>query len=195
MRFTWERYKFLAVQFLASPVSPLPGCVRQFRVLWMLAADQEPVAGPASHAISTLARGRPSSPPSDVTASASDPHHVSVSWRPPRLPGGPVVSYLVQLSAAGGAAGADDLVAEVAGRLTSHVLGELKPSTEYTVKVSARNKEGVGPPAEVLVLTPPLAAEGETTAPPANMTYQSRYPCCSQGSEYILLDSRHDLCE
>ena len=125
-------------------------------MLWAVAASQEPLPGAASHPISTLARGRPASAPEALTAAAPDAHHVSLRWLPPSFPGGPLVSYLLVLRA-----GDQRTAAEIDPQLTSHVLGGLQPNTNYTVTVSANNKDGAGPPAHGWVRTPPLAAEGQ----------------------------------
>ncbi|KAF0289273.1 Proto-oncogene tyrosine-protein kinase ROS [Amphibalanus amphitrite] len=133
----------------------------QFRVLWAVAASQEPLPGAPSHPISTLARGRPASAPEALTVAAPDAHHVSLRWLPPSFPGGPLVSYLLVVRAGG-----QRTAAEIDPHLTSHVLGGLQPNTNYTVTVSAINKDGAGPPAESWVRTPALAAEVSTQERP-----------------------------
>ena len=121
-----------------------------------MAAGYEPLQGAASNPISTLSRGRPSSAPEALTAAAPDARHVSLRWRPPAFPGGPLVSYLLVLRADG-----QQTAAEIEPHLLSHVLGDLRPATNYTVTVAAINKDGAGPTAQTWVLTPPLPAEGE----------------------------------
>ncbi|KAK9499085.1 hypothetical protein O3M35_003597 [Rhynocoris fuscipes] len=68
----------------------------RFRIV-LLAQETELVASEASLVIGTEPSGLPSSPPSLVRATATDPTRVSVSWLPGPFPNGPVLSYVVSI--------------------------------------------------------------------------------------------------
>ncbi|XP_014249043.1 proto-oncogene tyrosine-protein kinase ROS [Cimex lectularius] len=127
----------------------------RFRVS-LLAQEMELVMSEASLVIGTLPSGLPSSPPSLVRATATDPTRVSVSWLPGPFPNGPILSYVVSIDELphGYKAHKDIPVSE---KKEFYMFQSLLPSRNYSVSVAMRNAVGLGPPAVTMLSTPSLS--------------------------------------
>ena len=80
----------------------------QFRWAVSLAFGAEPLTSDETSNVTTLPYGLPTSAPSDFKSVAVDGERITVTWDPPTLPNGPIVSYTLTIREAGSINGDPD---------------------------------------------------------------------------------------
>lgn len=158
---TWDYYK---------PEHPLrtnkirieglhPFVKYKFRVAWILLAEYTPILSEESIAIATLPYGAPSSRPIITRLTAVSPTHISISWKPPLFPNGPILSYVLYLTEH--REGSITIVMEVDHKSKGlyYMFNNLKPQTLYNISITTRNEFGEGPADIRITETPPPKRE------------------------------------
>ena len=105
--------------------------------------------------------------PAGLEAEAG-PSQVTLTWDAPTGPGG-IQRYQYSVQEAGGSFGAWTNVPGGAGA-RSHVVRNLKIGTEYTFKLRARNRKGIGPESDEVDATPILGRDWLLEVAPGVLT-------------------------
>ncbi|XP_031627487.1 proto-oncogene tyrosine-protein kinase ROS-like isoform X2 [Contarinia nasturtii] len=124
----------------------------RFRVALILSSFREiELYSEQSLVIITAEEGPPQSEPDIVRAVAVDHTRISIAWEPGLLKNGPILFYVLQIKESH----RDTYFAikDIPNEQQEILIGNLQPSTNYTVEIMMRNKGGVGPPASVNVTT------------------------------------------
>ncbi|KAL8573555.1 hypothetical protein ACOMHN_047826 [Nucella lapillus] len=131
-----------------------PYVTYQFKVLVVVTPLPRHVfESPPTVPITTLPHGVPTTAPIIVRLSAPSPTVVSLSWRPPTFPNGPLLGYRINLDPVGH----DQLsvtTLEVPGNVTSWTFSQCQSSQLYRFSLSAWNAVGEGPSDTGNITTP-----------------------------------------
>ncbi|CAL1296241.1 unnamed protein product [Larinioides sclopetarius] len=159
-----------------------------FRVAWIILENYPPLFSEESIAISTLPYGAPSTPPTITCLTAVSCSRVSMSWDPPPLVNGPILSYVLLIyEYATGTTMIKDI--SDTGSHTSdgglhYMIINLKPSTTYRISLSTRNSEGEGPH-DVRNITTLAKRVSSSHHTPAYLLFGSKHHVLRQGLRII----------
>ncbi|KAJ8921659.1 hypothetical protein NQ315_010568, partial [Exocentrus adspersus] len=153
---TWDQENNI---FLVEGLQPYTKY--RFRIALILGYHRhhhgDPIVSSASVVISTLPSGVPISSPMNVRATPVDSTSISISWEPGPFPHGPLLSYVLQITNNdnNNLPEVHSEVKDIPPENTFYMVRNLKPSRNYTIDIRMRNYYGSGPPAKVIVTTPP----------------------------------------
>ncbi|GIY65962.1 tyrosine-protein kinase receptor [Caerostris darwini] len=153
----------------------------RFRVAWIILENYPPLFSEESIAISTLPYGVPSTPPIITCLTAVSCSRVSMSWDPPPLPNGPILSYVLYIyEYPYGTTMIKDISDTASDGGLHYMIQNLKPSTTYRISLSTRNSMGEGPydVRNITTLTKRVSSSHYT---PAHLLFGSKHRVVRQG--------------
>ncbi|XP_076466207.1 protein sevenless-like [Babylonia areolata] len=131
-----------------------PYMTYQFKVLVVVTPLPRHVfESPPTVPITTLPHGVPTSAPTITRLSAPSPTVVSLSWKPPTFPNGPLLGYRINLDPVGHQQ-LNVTTLEVPGNVTSWTFSQCQSSQLYRFSLSAWNAVGEGPSDSGNITTP-----------------------------------------
>ena len=89
--------------------------------------------------------------PFNVTAVTTSSSNIVVSWSPPEIPNGVILSYIVQYSPVGDSSNISEVAAPPSASRMRAVLSFLRPSTNYSITVSVIYSAGSRIPSRSLI--------------------------------------------
>ncbi|XP_038044153.1 proto-oncogene tyrosine-protein kinase ROS-like [Patiria miniata] len=148
---TWTSYHRQPVSVLQASVTGLHPLVSyKFRIQWVITL-RHVLSSPASVEVTTDPYGPPLSAPIITSLVSPSPSTISVSWKRPNFPSGPIIQYTVRIQ---NNIGYPQMTVTVRN---THTFVRLEPGTVYNVTVTARNADGESPEARQTMTTqPPL---------------------------------------
>ncbi|XP_055926559.1 proto-oncogene tyrosine-protein kinase ROS-like isoform X2 [Argiope bruennichi] len=159
----------------------------RFRVAWIILENYPPLFSEESIAISTLPYGAPSTPPTITCLTAVSCSRVSMSWDPPPLVNGPILSYVLLIyEYATGTTMIKDIsdTSHTSDGGLHYMIINLKPSTTYRISLSTRNSMGEGPH-DVRNITTLAKRISNSHHTPAYLLFGSKHQVLRQGLRII----------
>ncbi|KAG8193692.1 hypothetical protein JTE90_024053 [Oedothorax gibbosus] len=192
MHHDWEYYKptkllkdhYLNVEGLH------PYTKYRFRVAFILLENYPPIFSEESISISTLEYGAPSNAPSITCLTAVSATRISLTWAPPSLPNGPILSYVLYIQEI-------PLYSTMIKDITDtsdglhYMFINLKPSTTYKIALKARNLMGESPMDERNITTLSKKEISSLHNSPAYLVYGSNHTVIRKGLK--ILDEKNTV--